>query len=115
MTDLKKYLKGLEEQLLLKQKEDFEELLAEDFFEYGSSGNTYNKEDQLAAFKGDNHERHVVYQLSNFDMTQLAADVAHVTYKVFNEQTEQYSLRSSIWREYNGKWQMFFHQGTVTR
>ncbi|MFD2637914.1 nuclear transport factor 2 family protein [Piscibacillus salipiscarius] len=114
MEKLENHLKGLEEQLLLKRKEDFEDLLADDFFEYGSSGNTYNKEDQLAAFKGESHERNVVYQLSNFDMTQLADDVAHVTYKVFNEQTEQYSLRSSIWRQCNGKWQMFFHQGTMT-
>lgn len=115
MTDLKNHLKGLEEQLLLKQKEDFEELLAEDFFEYGSSGNTYNKEEQLSSFKGEHHERNFVYQLSNFEMTQLSEDVAHVTYKVFNEQAQQHSLRSSIWRQYNGKWQMFFHQGTLTK
>ena len=27
---------------------------------------------------------------------------------------KKYSLRSSIWKYYDGKWKMVFHQGTLT-
>lgn len=47
-------------------------------------------------------------------MNRLSIDVAHVTYRVFNEYSQKHSLRCSIWRVYDGEWQMFFHQGTLT-
>lgn len=47
---LELHLKQLEGQLLLKNKEDFVRLLADDFVEFGSSGAVYNKKDQLDFF-----------------------------------------------------------------
>jgi len=37
-------------------------------------------------------------------------------YKVIkhNRTDKKYSLRSSIWKYCNGKWKMFFHQGTLS-
>ncbi|RPF53256.1 DUF4440 domain-containing protein [Aquisalibacillus elongatus] len=114
MSDLKQYLLELEEMLLLKRKSDFERLLADDFKEFGSSGEVFTKQDQLDAFEGDVHKRMTKYHLSNFDMKPLADKVALVTFLVFNEGTEQYSYRSSIWKDIEGQWQMVFHQGTIT-
>jgi hypothetical protein len=51
-------------------------------------------------------------RLSDFDIYPLSGDVVLTTYKIFNEEKMQYSLRSSIWKCKDTKWQMVFHQGT---
>ncbi|GEL77594.1 hypothetical protein TMU01_18290 [Tenuibacillus multivorans] len=95
-SQLVSHLKALEETLLLKNKADFERLLAADFMEIGSSGIVYDKQDQLDAFKNVSHSRNwKCLSLSDFDMTRLSEDVAHVTFRVYNEKSDQYSLRSS--------------------
>ena len=30
------------------------------------------------------------------------------------DEAKKYSLRSSVWKCFNGKWRMIFHQGTLT-
>lgn len=48
----------------------------------------------------------------------LADDCILAMYKVIKhdepDENKKYSLRSSIWKYINGKWKMFFHQGTYT-
>jgi hypothetical protein len=52
--------------------------------------------------------------LSNFELHPLSTDTVLTTYRIFNEIKIQYTLRSSIWKFRDGRWQMFFHQGTPT-
>jgi hypothetical protein len=57
-------------------------------------------------------------EMLDFQIKQLAADVVLATYKVVKHgetrEAKKYSLRSSIWKINDDKWQMVFHQGTPT-
>ncbi|WP_018661698.1 DUF4440 domain-containing protein [Heyndrickxia acidiproducens] len=114
-TALKKHLLELEQQLLepgtRKNIGELDKLLADDFFEFGSSGNVWYKKDSVG---GDGLSvRKMV--LSNFEIYPLSGDVVLATYCVQDQTRKQHTLRSSIWKHIDGRWQMFFHQGTVTK
>lgn len=119
---LKKHIYDLENQMLQPEirssKEKIENLLAEDFFEFCSSGNVhFFSEDE---FNNDAQEQIVFNcEIKDFDIKILASDVILATYKaVKHHETREhmkYSLRSSIWKYFNGEWKMVFHQGTLTK
>ncbi len=48
----------------------------------------------------------------------LSDDCILAMYKLIKHdeinESKKYSLRSSIWKLINGKWKMFFYQGTCT-
>jgi hypothetical protein len=107
-------LKGLEEELLVpavRKSTRLTELLADEFIEFGSSGRIYTKSDLVAVLQA---ESPIAQTTSDFKVTSLAPDVALVTYKIRrHSQPAVHTLRSSVWRRANGKWQMVFHQGTI--
>lgn len=87
-----------------------EELLADDFVEYGRSGRVYDKKQMV---KWLPKSRHFQVDIENFEVINLAVDVALVTYRSVRQADEPvHSLRSSIWKQIEGRWQMVFHQGT---
>lgn len=109
--ELKVHLKQLEERLLKPEirtsPEKLGELLADDFFEIGSSGKVLYENGIGNAGIG------IVYmRLSDFEIYPLSDNIVLTTYKILDEEKKQVSLRSSIWRYRKGKWKMFFHQGT---
>ncbi|MGE7758468.1 DUF4440 domain-containing protein [Peribacillus sp. NPDC097895] len=112
---LKAHLYQLEEKLLKSEirtsSEELQSLLKDDFFEFGSSGNIWSKSD----FMGQEGAGAVKMKLSHFDMHQLSDDTVLTTYRIFDEDKVEHTLRSSIWKCTNGRWQMFFHQGTRTK
>ncbi|ASS95488.1 DUF4440 domain-containing protein [Peribacillus simplex] len=112
---LKEHLYQLEEKLLKSEvrtsPEELSLLLKDDFFEFGSSGNIWSKSD----FLGQEGAGAVKMTLSQFDMHQLSNDTVLTTYRIFDEGKVEHTLRSSIWKCTNGRWQMFFHQGTKTK
>ncbi|MFD6209249.1 DUF4440 domain-containing protein [Peribacillus sp. NPDC060253] len=112
---LKVHLYQLEEKLLKSEirtsSEELSLLLKDDFFEFGSSGNIWSKSD----FMGQEGAGAVKMTLSQFDMHQLSDDTMLTTYRIFDEDKVEHTLRSSIWKCTNGSWQMFFHQGTKTK
>ena len=111
---LKEHLLQLEEKLLLPEirtsREELTNLLASDFFEFGSSGTVWYKNgievDGIGVVK---------MTLSNFEIHQLSTNTVLTTYRIYNEIKMQHTLRSSIWKFSDGKWKMFFHQGTPTQ
>ncbi|MBC1226760.1 nuclear transport factor 2 family protein [Listeria booriae] len=111
--DLKALLQNQEEQLLRPEirtsKEALNQLLAADFFEFGSSGRVFRGEEIDEKGIGA-----VDMQLSDFEIKSLAPDVVLATYRIFNVEQKQSSLRSSIWKFQNNRWQLVFHQGTKT-
>ncbi|HEX4780845.1 MAG TPA: DUF4440 domain-containing protein [Usitatibacter sp.] len=110
--DLRRHLFDLEEQLVKpaarSSRERLEELLAEDFFEFGSSGNVHDRAHVIAGALGESPG---AWSIANFKMTLLAEDVALVTY-IATQSAGASSLRSSVWRRSDGRWRMAFHQGT---
>ncbi|RJS59154.1 DUF4440 domain-containing protein [Bacillus sp. PK3_68] len=109
---LEEHLRNLEESLLNSEVRSspakLREILSEDFFEFGSSGNVWRVKDGIDPTGIGTVEM----TLSNFKIHLLSDDSVLATYQIFNEVKQQHTLRSSIWRLRDGKWQMFFHQGT---
>lgn len=83
-------------------------LLAEEFFEIGSSGKVWRIKDGIDS----NGIGIVKMNLSDFNIHPLSENIVLTTFKIFNEEKKQQSLRSSIWKYENFRWQMVFHQGT---
>ena len=114
-------LRHLEEQLLQpevrRSTERIAALLADDFVEFGSSGQVFNKKQIIAALS---KETPIKRSLTDFESTMLSESVALVRYRATrradHNKTPVQTLRSSIWRRLSdGRWQMVFHQGTLTK
>jgi hypothetical protein len=63
-------------------------------------------------------ENHPVRSANDFRVQKLSDSVVHVTYRTgrkLPETASEHSIRSSIWKFMDGRWQMLFHQGTPTQ
>lgn len=118
---LEKYILELEKELVKletrKSAEKISELLSDEYVEFCSSGYAYyyNKGDTFAE---ENNCSEINWEIKEFKIKQLSQDCILATYKVIKhdeiDEHKKYSLRSSIWKCYDGKWKMIFHQGTLT-
>ncbi|ADC50639.1 putative RNAse H [Alkalihalophilus pseudofirmus OF4] len=112
---LKQTILLLEEKLLQSHTrtspEQLEELLADDFLEFASSGQVWVRDDCL----GEGGVGVVSMKIYDFEIRQLAPEVILATYRVFDEHRVSNTIRSSIWKKENGNWKMSFHQGTYTK
>ncbi|WP_397538339.1 DUF4440 domain-containing protein [Rummeliibacillus pycnus] len=111
---LKEHILQLEEKLLKPEirssQTELSNLLSENFFEFGSSGKILYKnegisQDGIAVVK---------MTLSNFEIHPLSEEIVLATYRIYNVESKQHSIRSSIWKLSEGRWKMVFHQGTKT-
>jgi len=111
-------IQNLEELLLSPEiranKEKLDLLLADDFIEFGSSGNIFSKSSIIDSLINSSEDWN--YQINEFSCKPLARDIFLVTYRlsIFSEGNIMLrkSLRSSIWRKKSQNWQIVFHQGT---
>jgi hypothetical protein len=115
LSALKKHLLELEQQLIEPTTRttpaELDKLLADDFFEFGSSGSVWYKKDCV----GGSGLTVRKMTLSNFEIYPLSEEVVLATYRLKDETRMQNTLRSSLWKFKDGRWQMFFHQGTITQ
>jgi hypothetical protein len=108
-------LRRLEEELWRDEtrfdRRRMEEVIAEDFFEFGRSGRVYRREDTLAIPRSPIQ---AVLPLPDFAARPLGPDVAQVTYNsaVTYGGVVQHARRSSIWSRAGTGWVLRFHQGT---
>jgi hypothetical protein len=90
------------------------ELIADEFIEYGSSGKVYNK---VQVIDGLLNEIPFSYSIADFKQTVLTPDTVLATYQLVQQKNKNIesvaSLRSSIWKLINDRWQIIFHQGTL--
>jgi hypothetical protein len=93
--------------------EELSQLLADDFVEFGSSGQVYNKGQIIQALQQGSGAQ---YALRDLQIRLLRPGVFLATYRVSRsmmpDQPPAWSLRSSIWVLNDGQWQLVFHQGT---
>lgn len=113
-VSVKEQLYELENKLLQMEirnsAEALKQLLANDFVEYGRSGRIYDKNQIVEGLPND---QHMLIEIKAFQVKKLAEDVALVTYQSVRKVDKPvHSLRSSIWKQISGRWQMIFHQGT---
>ena len=113
-SELKNHLLELEQQLLAPETRtsltELDKLLADDFFEFGSSGSIWYKKDSVGG-EGLTVRK---MTLSDFEIYPLSDESVLATYCIKDDTRELNTLRSSIWKLVDGRWRMFFHQGTIT-
>ena len=114
-------LRRLEEELLKpevrRSAAQVGDLLSDDFVEFGSSGGVFSKQQVIEALEQEGPPDPTFHlSLVDFIARRLASDVVLVTYRITREEgpgtRQESSLRSSIWKLIEGRWQMVFHQGT---
>lgn len=93
-------------------------LLADEFIEFGSSGRVYNKASIVEALAEESMaEAALVPDVYDFAVHSIASDAVLVTYRSSRYRPDgtgaRTTLRSSIWKLIEGRWQMTFHQGTI--
>jgi hypothetical protein len=112
-------IRRMEERLLVpevrKSGKELDELLADDFIEIGTSG-VYNKRQIIESLKDEPPTKRSLFDFKTFT---LAPDVILVTYRIdqyiSSDSSPVHSMRSSIWKLLDGRWQMVFHQGTIAK
>lgn len=90
-------------------RERVDQLLADDFMEFGKSGSVYDKcllIEVLAQERGGSPQLSV----EDFAVRFLSETIALATYRA--TAPSRRTLRSSIWRHESSGWRMTFHQGT---
>jgi hypothetical protein len=109
------HLQQLEEELLRpdvrRDAERIAALIADEFREFGTSGRIF---DRTAIITELLNESPADLSLTSFLCQQLAPDVALVTYRSQRADAAgtRHALRSSVWVNRDGRWQILFHQGT---
>ena len=114
---LSEHQRKLEESMaepeIRRSPEELARLLADDFREFGGSGRVYDKRQFIDALRD---QPPVQLWLDEFQVKCLAPDLALVTYRgncrIPGSDEMAHSLRSSIWRNRDGRWEVVFHQGT---
>lgn len=117
MENIINTIKDLELSLLKPEvrssREALDELLTEDFIEFGSSGEKYTKADILERLPKTIVK--VEYKVSDFEVVNPSNDIAIATYKtekIIDGKDKVVSKRCSHWRKTDNGWQMFFHEAT---
>ena len=89
-----------------------EELIADDFIEIGAVGKSWTKTEVIAGLISQDSP---IRTIDDFKLRILADGVALATYLCRLQGAngiQTLSLRSSVWKRFEGGWQMVFHQGT---
>lgn len=92
-------------------------LLADEFIEFGSSGTVYDKSSIIEALSEEHATAAaLIPEVHHFAVQSIASDAVLVTYqssRYLDGAAKRVTLRSSIWKLIDGRWQMLFHQGTI--
>ena len=113
-VDVKRMIHHLELELLKPETRSnykkINSLLADEFFEFGSSGNVWIKKEAISEEGLSIRDM----TMSDFDIRILSEGVVLATYRIRDETRDQNTLRSSIWKWMDESWQRCFHQGTIS-
>lgn len=107
---VKNHILTLERQLMRRSRHDMEQLLADDFYEIGTSGKIYTKQIELDALTNEALANELP-EVLNFRIHELSDTLIQAIYDTV-EFSGRRSHRSSLWRKTDDAWQLFFHQGT---
>jgi len=120
--DLKTIIYTLETSLLKPEirysAKDLDMLLADDFMEFGSTGEIYDKKIILENLPRDSRTSRVKFSVSDFQVKELSDNIVLATFKtdkILSDKSHIVSLRTSIWTKTKNGSQKIFHQGTPTK
>ncbi|AJH00241.1 DUF4440 domain-containing protein [Clostridium beijerinckii] len=121
MNSIKDHILQLEQELLKsevrKSADKINDMLSDDFIEFTSSGSEYHYKNG-DVFQEQNNPQTLYGEISDFKIKELANDCILAMYKIIKlnelDENKKHSLRSSIWKCFDGQWKMIFHQGTLS-
>ena len=109
----------LEKKLLTKSvrksKDKLNSLLAENFYEIGSSGRTYKKADILDRLP---KSPYIEINAMEFTAVKIAKNLVQLRFKTktaSEDGTHLISFRSSIWKKFDESWKLIYHQATILK
>ncbi|MGF6174354.1 DUF4440 domain-containing protein [Ensifer sp. 4252] len=116
-------IRALEEALhrpeVRRSRTAVEALLAEGFVEFGASGTRYHRAEMIELLCDEDDEpADGELEATDFSLMPISSDAVLLTYRTVrrgSDGPERQALRSSIWKRTGERWQMLFHQGTLTR
>ena len=93
---------------------ELDELLAEDFLEFGSSGRVWTRSEIVAELLTESGSE---IEIDSARSRHISEDVILLTYRSMRvgDTDAAAALRSSIWQRQGGIWKLIFHQGTKVR
>jgi hypothetical protein len=93
--------------------EDFERMLAPDYWEVGASGRRYSRDFilQMLADSPPVDATTVRWRASGFGLRELGPETYLLTYSL--RQGERLTRRSTIWQRVAEGWRILYHQGTI--
>lgn len=109
IKQIRKKLYEYEVKIANRQIDDVSKYLTDDFIEYGSSGSIITYDLVVDNFKNCSPKEYLLY---NFEIEILCDDIVQAKY--ITSLDGKRALRSSLWKYTDGRWKMFFHQGTKT-
>jgi len=94
-------------------------MLSDDFMEFGSSGNIYDKAMVIVSLSAEREGPAIGRTIEDLSVRLLSEGAALLTYvavrHLAGDASRRKTLRSSIWRlSPEGIWRMTFHQGTIS-
>jgi len=109
--DLKQIIYTLETSLLKPEirssAKDLDMLLADDFMEFGSSGEIYDKKIILERLPKDSQTSPVEFSVSDFQVKELSDNIVLATFKtdkILSDKSHIVSLRTSKWTKTKNSW-----------
>ena len=109
--NIKKHIFDLENALLTeevrKNENKLNQLISDNFIEFGQSGKIYKKSDILESLPKEEFEK---ITITDFEIISSQSNQIAVRYKSSFE--DNITLRSSIWKKEEDDWKIIFHQGT---
>ena len=95
-------------------REDFDRLMASDYWETGASGRRYGRgwilDEMDRRYANGPYED--VWETSEFQCRELAENVYLLTYTLLQNRT-RLTRRTTIWQRTPDGWQIVYHQGTL--
>jgi hypothetical protein len=94
-------------------RQDFETMVAPDFWEVGASGRVYSRELVLDTLE-QRHKSPVVehWVITDFACRRISDDTFLVTYQL-QQDGARLSRRATLWRSTTDGWKILYHQGTL--
>lgn len=95
-------------------RQAYESMTVDDFFEIGASGRRYGREyciETLVARYAEDYEED--WRVEDVRCRELAPDLYQLTYDLWKEGETRHTRRSTLWRRSAEGWKIVFHQGTI--
>ena len=95
-------------------RQDILNLMCEEFWEVGASGNVYKKEDVIETLleRYADSKYQDIWEAKDLEIIEISSNNYLITYILIQAKT-RVTRRSTIWRHVDDTFKIVYHQGTV--